>query len=128
MDKRIFLILLLFLFFVNTSISNTTNKNREDFAFLEKSINSIFNKEASIASKIRIDSVYIHNNDVIIYFNKTLSEYPIRDNHIDELYYILSTSPENIHKDKSIRLVSNGSILEELVPNRIVYNLKNKRD
>ena len=128
MDKRIFLILLFFLFFVNTSISNTTNKNREDFAFLEKSINLIFNMEASIASKIRIDSVYIHNNDVIIYFNKTLSEYPIRDSHINELYYILSTSPENIHKDKSIRLVSNGSILDELVPNRIVYNLKNKRD
>ncbi len=126
MNKQTVLIFFLLTFFVNILSADTVSKNIKDFSFLEREINNIFKQEAAILSNIRIDSVYIHNQDVIIYFNKTLSEYPIRESHIKQLYQILNKSTDNKHTNKNIRMVTNGSILEELVPNSIVYNLDKK--
>lgn len=101
-----------------TLLSPTLKAERIDPSFftpLSDTLQQMISKRAMVYGKIRVDSAFEYNSDIVIYFNNALSEYPFRKSLIDSIYTLAANFTNSLSPDKRLRLVTNGSVIEELV-------------
>lgn len=113
-NKSISFILIFSLFF--TTFSFAQKVKITGFIPIADSLQQHFKPSAFVTGKIRIDSVFAYQTDIVLYFSNPLAEYPFRENDISSVYKIVRNNIPNEYKNLKIRVVTNGSAIEELVP------------
>lgn len=101
---------------------NAQTVSREDFIPIADSLQKIFKPQAFVTGRIRIDSVVTIKKELFLYFSNALAEYPIREDNMATVYSIAKSMVPEKYKSYNIRVVTNGSAIEELIPP--VYNSK----
>jgi hypothetical protein len=96
------------------------------FTPLSDTLGKLISNKAMVYGKIRVDSAFEYNSDIVIYFNNALAEYPFRQSLVDSIYTIAANYTNSILSEKKIRIVTNGSALEELVTPFFEGNSLNK--
>ena len=94
--------------------------NRDIFTPLADSLQKHFKPKAFVSGRIKIDSVFTYNTDILFYFSNSLAEYPFRENDVSYIYRVAKEIVPNEYKNLKIRVITNGSAIEELVPP--IYN------
>ncbi|MDD3201339.1 MAG: xanthan lyase [Bacteroidales bacterium] len=91
----------------------------EMFAPATDSIQKYLKNKASIGGTIKIDTVVINNKSLQIRFRSSLSEYPLREKEIEDIYSIVKTNmPEKYAKySRNFTVYTIGQPIEELASN-----------
>lgn len=113
-SKSIILSILFSLFFIPSSYGQRVNI--DNFKPLADSLQFYFQSTAYVGGKIRVDSVFAYSKDIVIYLNNSLAEYPFRDSDLDYIYNVVNQTIPNKYINHKVRVVTNGSAIEELVP------------
>jgi len=90
----------------------------EIFRFLPiaDTLQKVLKNSAFVVGKIKLDSVVTSDKSISLFFNSALSEYPFRDESTNYLYTrVLSMLPAEL-SGYNIKLISNGSAIEEMIP------------
>lgn len=111
-------ILLTTLFLLSLLPVNGQNhkKDLSEFKGVADKLQSHLKNSAFVTGNIRLDSVFSYDTDIIFYFNNSLSEYPFRDESVRSVYDIVRSMTPQQYREKRLRIVSNGTIIEEFVP------------
>lgn len=88
--------------------------NTSQFSKLTNEIQKRVNGSAAINGRIKLDSAFVYQSDVVLYYNSYLSEYPLRESLISNLLTSIDTLLPADLLGKRVRIVSNRSAIEEL--------------
>ncbi|MFA7135035.1 MAG: xanthan lyase [Bacteroidales bacterium] len=113
-SKSIILSILFSLFFIPSSYGQRVNI--DNFKPLADSLQQYFQSKAYVGGKIRVDSIFAYSKDIVIYLNNSLAEYPFRDSDLNYIYKVVNQTIPNKYINHKVRVVTNGSAIEELVP------------
>jgi len=118
----VFLLFFLFLPFFFTSLLYGQRLKSDLFNPLADSLQMHFKTLAFVRDKIKIDSVFAYDTDIILYLSNPLSEYPFREDDVNYIYKTVQNTIPKIFRGHKVRVVTNGSAVEELVPP--IYRVK----
>jgi hypothetical protein len=121
--KKLFLSAALLLIITPAALT-AAKVNKELFGDIPYSLGIYFRDKAFVAGKIEIDSVDVSKKYISIYFNQALSEYPFRPSSVAAAYALAYLNIPEEFKGLSLRLYSNKSLLEDLVPPCYRENIK----
>ncbi len=118
--KRFIVTLPILLVFLFPSGLWAQKLNKEPFKPISESLQNYFKPKASVGGKIAVDSVVksvVKKKTILtIYLSPTLSEYPIRENDVNQAYSIARKFSPASYANSKIILSSNGSTIEDLIP------------
>ncbi len=86
-----------------------------ELSYISDSLQQKMSPSAYVAGKIRLDSVFVHDTDLILYFNNALSEYPFREQNVKEIYEKVGNLLPDKFKSLNLRIVSNRLAIEEFI-------------
>ena len=122
--KKILALLVVALSFLNTTVSYSQSLSKERFLPVADSLQKYLKPQAFVTGRVRVDSAVVHKKSLFLYFNSALAEYPVREDNIDNIYSIAGSLLPAEFSGYNLKIVSNGSALEELIPP--IHNTKVK--
>ncbi len=114
-------------------ISNFTFAQKVEisrFLPIADTLQSVLKNSAFVIGKIKLDSVIRSNSSINLYFSTPLSEYSFRDDNTEFIYTLVRSMLPIEFSGYDLKLISNGSAIEEMIPplysNRV--SAKNPRE
>lgn len=87
----------------------------EEFVPIADSINTYLSPKATVLGKVSLENIFVVGNQVLeLYFSRSLSEYPIRDYDVKNLYSIIRALLPKGYEKYQIKGYSSKTTFEEL--------------
>lgn len=124
--KKISIIIFFFVIFSSLpKISSGQRADLKEFKGVSQSLNAMLDPLAFVTGKVKLDSAFVYENDIMLYFNNFLAEYPLREKEVKDIYTIVNKFIPVKYSGKRLRIISNRSIIEELVPFKVASTVEN---
>jgi len=127
--KRFVITLQIIFSLLFSNVISAQKLDKEIFKPISDSLQKFFRPSAFVVGKITVDSAIKNKNSLVLYFSTPLSEYPFRESTIEKTYRIVSALLPARYKNYKISIYSNGSLIEDFVPqfNKSKITEKQKR-
>ncbi len=116
MMKQITFFLYCALMIITTVSLNAQKIDNSRFIPIADSIQKTLESSAFVTGKIRLDSIIVKKNIISLFFNPTLSEYAFREDNTKMIYQTAKSLVPKEYESLELKLYTNGSLIEELIP------------